>query len=60
MRKMQGNKSLKMRDLVFDPFMGSGTTGVVAARLKRNWIGIEKEQKYIDLAWARIRSNLSD
>jgi len=41
-------------DLVFDPFMGSGTTAVVAKALDRNWIGIEKDKKYVDLANKRI------
>jgi site-specific DNA-methyltransferase (adenine-specific) len=40
-------------DVVLDPFFGSGTTGVVAKRLHRNWIGIEKEARYIE--WARRR-----
>ena len=43
-------------DLVLDPFMGSGTTGAVAARLHRDWIGIELEEKYIELARQRIDS----
>jgi len=43
-------------DLVFDPFMGSGTTAVVAKALDRNWIGIEKEKKYIDLANDRVKN----
>ena len=42
-------------DLVLDPFLGSGTTAVVAARLDRNWIGIEKEEKYVAAAMKRIR-----
>ena len=41
-------------DLVFDPFMGSGTTAVVAKALDRKWIGIEKDKKYVDLANKRI------
>jgi modification methylase len=41
-------------DVVLDPFFGSGTTGVVAKRLHRQWIGIEREEKYIQLAQARI------
>ena len=42
-------------DLIFDPFMGSGTTAVVAKALGRNWIGIEKDKKYVDLANSRIK-----
>jgi len=41
-------------DIVLDPFFGSGTTGVVAKRLHRNWIGLEKEKKYIEVAKKRI------
>ena len=41
-------------DLVLDPFMGSGTTGAVAARLHRDWIGIEIDETYIELARKRI------
>ncbi|MGB8819015.1 MAG: site-specific DNA-methyltransferase [Rhizobiaceae bacterium] len=41
-------------DVVLDPFFGSGTTGAVAKLLGRNYVGIEREQKYIDAASARI------
>jgi len=41
-------------DVVLDPFMGSGTTGAVAKRLGRNFIGIEKEPLYVDIANKRI------
>ena len=41
-------------DLVLDSFMGSGTTAVVAKALGRNWVGIEKEKEYVDLAEKRI------
>jgi modification methylase len=41
-------------DLVLDPFFGSGTTGAVAKRLGRNYVGIEREQSYIDVAERRI------
>src|SRR4051812_6996177 len=41
-------------DIVLDPFCGSGTTGAVAKRLGRNFVGIEREQDYIDFAAARI------
>ena len=44
----------KKGDLVLDPFIGSGTTAVVAKALGRNWIGIEKEKRYVDLATNRI------
>lgn len=40
--------------LVLDPFLGSGTTGVVAAALGRDWLGIELKPEYIRLAEARI------
>jgi modification methylase len=40
--------------VVLDPFFGSGTTGVVAKRLKRDWIGIERDPDYIRLARQRI------
>ncbi|OLS27464.1 MAG: Modification methylase DpnIIB [Candidatus Heimdallarchaeota archaeon LC_2] len=46
--------STNIGDLVLDPFFGSGTTGAVAKKLKRNWIGIEKNQKYIEVARNRI------
>jgi len=42
-------------NLVLDPFMGSGTTAIVAQALGRSWIGIEKEKKYVELAENRIR-----
>ena len=44
-------------DLVLDPFLGSGTTAVLAKRLGRNWIGIERSKKYLKAAKKRI--NLS-
>jgi len=46
--------SSKPGDVVLDPFFGSGTTGAVAKRLGRNFVGIEREQDYIDAAAARI------
>ncbi len=46
--------STKPGDVVLDPFFGSGTTGAVAKRLGRHFVGIEREQDYIDAASARI------
>jgi site-specific DNA-methyltransferase (adenine-specific) len=43
-------------DVVLDPFFGSGTTGVIAIKLHRHWIGIEKEERYIQVATERINS----
>lgn len=42
-------------DIVFDPFMGVGSTGVAALRNKRRFIGIEIEKNYFDAAEMRIR-----
>ena len=41
-------------DVVLDPFLGTGTTGAVAKRLHRNWIGIERDKRYARLARRRI------
>ncbi len=44
----------KPGDVVLDPFFGSGTTGAVAKRLRRHFIGIEREESYAEAARARI------
>lgn len=41
-------------DVVLDPFFGSGTTGAVAKKLGRRWIGIERDKKYVRVAQKRI------
>lgn len=41
-------------DLICDPFMGSGTTGVACMNTNRRFIGIEKEKQYFDIAQKRI------
>jgi modification methylase len=41
-------------DLVLDPFFGSGTTGAVARRLHRHWIGMERSPEYVEIARRRI------
>jgi modification methylase len=43
--------------LVLDPFFGSGTTGVVARRLGRDFIGIEREAAYVKIAETRLRTS---
>ncbi len=41
-------------DVVLDPFFGTGTTGAVAKKFHRHWIGIEQDKKYIRVAQERI------
>jgi modification methylase len=48
----------KPGDLILDPFFGTGTTGAVARRLGRRWIGIEREPSYVKVAKERIASTL--
>lgn len=43
-------------DVILDPFMGSGTTGAVAKKLRRNFIGVEKDAFYIKTAEERIKA----
>lgn len=46
----------KENDIVYDPFMGTGTTAVVAKKLKRNYIGSEINKSYIDISKDRLIS----
>lgn len=48
--------SSRRGDLVLDPFMGSGTTAVIAETTGRKWIGIEKEAEYIAMTEKRLRN----
>jgi len=48
--------STRPGDVVLDPFFGTGTTGVVARRLGRHWIGIERDPSYVEIARRRIES----
>jgi site-specific DNA-methyltransferase (adenine-specific) len=44
----------KESDLIYDPFMGSGTTAKAAIQLKRNWIGSEIDKTYCDICEKRL------
>jgi len=46
----------KPKDIILDPFFGTGTTGAVAKEIGRNYIGIEKEKVYVEAAEKRIAS----
>jgi site-specific DNA-methyltransferase (adenine-specific) len=50
----------KENDIVLDPFLGSGTTAVVAQRLRRNYIGIEIHSDYVEYAEKRIKENANN
>jgi len=50
----------KVGDIVLDPFMGSGTTAAVAKLTNRNFIGIEREKKYIKVANERLKKIIAD
>ena len=47
------------KDLVLDPFLGSGTTAVAAKLLERNFIGYEIEEKYIAIANNRLKTEVN-
>lgn len=42
-------------DVILDPFFGTGTTGAVAKKLGRNWIGLDQDKEYAEMATARIK-----
>lgn len=50
----------KPHQLILDPFMGSGTTGVAAVQLGRSFIGIEREERYFEAACRRLREANGD
>ncbi|MDR1552635.1 MAG: site-specific DNA-methyltransferase [Prevotellaceae bacterium] len=50
----------KEGDIVLDPFLGSGTTAVVAQKLKRKYIGIEIHSEYVKYAENRIKENANN
>jgi modification methylase len=48
--------STEVGDLVFDPFLGSGTTAVVSKKLDRNFIGVELDENYLTLSKMRLKT----
>ena len=46
------------RELILDPFSGSGIVALIAARLKRKYLGIELDRHYVELSKARIREEV--
>jgi site-specific DNA-methyltransferase (adenine-specific) len=47
-------------DMILDPFNGSGTTGIVASRLNRKYIGIEMEKDFLDLTIKRKEAEINE
>lgn len=52
--------STKEGDVVFDPFMGSGTTGVASLKLNRKFVGIDNTKEYCELAKKRLNDVLNN
>lgn len=50
--------STKPGEIVLDPFMGSGTTGVAAVKIRRGFIGIELTERFFDIACKRVEAAL--
>jgi DNA modification methylase len=48
--------SINNNDLILDPFIGSGTTGLLCEKHNRRWIGIEISEKYCEIAKQRIKN----
>ena len=47
-------------DIIYDPFMGSGTTAKMAQKLKRNWLGSEINKTYCEIANTRLQLNIKN
>lgn len=52
--------SSNKNDIIFDPFMGSGSTGVACVNTNRKFIGIELDDKYYDISCKRIEDTIKD
>ena len=46
-------ESYKKGDKILDPFCGSGTTGIAANLLERDFVGIEREREYVEMSQRR-------
>jgi len=57
--KMMIDNHTKENDIVYDPFMGSGTTAIAAKELNREYLGSEISQEYYDISKKRIETNLT-
>lgn len=53
-------QSTKKNDLVVDPFMGGGSTGIACKNLERSFVGIEIDKEYYDIAKERIEKNFDN
>lgn len=54
------NKSSNINDIILDPFMGSGSTGVACVNTNRNFIGIELDKEYFNITKERINGGNND
>lgn len=54
------NNSSNEGDIVLDPFMGTGSTGIAAVKNNRRFIGIELDKQYFDIAQQRIEQTLQE
>jgi site-specific DNA-methyltransferase (adenine-specific) len=50
--------SSRPRDLVLDPFIGSGTTGLVALKMQRRFVGVELNPAYLKIAEKRLNGEM--
>ena len=56
--KILVENSSKLNDVVFDPFMGTGSVGVACMNANRKFIGVELDEKYFEIAKQRIEDSL--